>query len=328
MNRRDLLVDASVALGAVSMAGASDLECASARASAGAASRGVSFIRAADGTELFYRDWGTGTPIVFLAGWALPSDFWSYQMAALSEAGFRCIAVDRRGHGRSSDPGRGFDYDTLSDDLAAVLEALNLSGVQVVAHSMSAGEVVRYISRHQSSRISRIVFVGPALPFTTKTADNPEGIDPPLLEATRRQILEKGFPVWLEENARPFVTADTAADTITWIKNMMLACSMKAVIDCNRAIISTDFRAELRRIQIPTLIIHGDRDASAPLALTSRRVMQLMPDARLTVYEGAPHGLPITHAARLNEDLQTFFQSAHTGHRIAAVRFVDATPAA
>jgi non-heme chloroperoxidase len=267
-------------------------------------------IRTADGAELFYRDWGTGTPVVFLAGWALPSDFWSYQMAPLSEAGFRCIAYDRRGHGRSSDPGRNFDYDTLANDLETFLDALNLNDVQVVAHSMSSGEIVRYLSRPRLVRVQRIALIGPTLPCLMKSADNPEGIDRHLLEATRQQILARGFPAWLDENARPFVTADTGADTITWIKNMMLPCSMKAVLDCNRAMIEADFRAELKRIEVPTLIVHGDRDASAPLELTSRRIVPLMPDVRLTVYEGAPHGLPVTHAARLNQELQEFLRSA------------------
>lgn len=277
-------------------------------------------IRTADGAKLFYRDWGNGAPVVFLAGWALPSDFWSYQMAPLSEAGFRCIAYDRRGHGRSSDPGRNFDYDTLADDLETVLDALHLNDVQVVAHSMSAGEVVRYLSRPRVVRIHRIALIGPTLPCLVKTADNPEGIDRHLLDATRQQILARGFPAWLDENARPFVTADTGADTIAWIKNMMLPCSLKAVLDCNRAMIEADFRAELKRIEIPTLIIHGDRDASAPLESTSRRIVQLMTDVRLTVYEGAPHGLPVTHAVRLNQELQAFLRSPSLSFPAIAAR--------
>lgn len=277
-------------------------------------------VRSADGTELFYRDWGSGTPVVFLAGWALPSDFWSYQMAPLSEAGFRCIAYDRRGHGRSSDPGRNFDYDTLANDLETVLDALSLSDVQIVAHSMSAGEVVRYLSRSRLVRIQRIALIGPTLPGLAKTADNPEGVDRQLLDATRQQILGQGFPAWLENNARPFVTADTVVDTVTWLKDLMLSCSLKAVLDCNRAMIDADFRAELKRIQIPTLIVHGDRDASAPLELTSRRIVPLMSDVRLTVYEGAPHGLPVTHAARLNQDLQAFLRSPALSLPVAAAR--------
>jgi non-heme chloroperoxidase len=267
-------------------------------------------IRTADGAKLFYRDRGNGVPVVFLAGWALPSDFWSYQMAPLSEAGFRCIAYDRRGHGRSSDPGRNFDYDTLANDLETVLDALHLNDVQVVAHSMSAGEVVRYLSQPRVVRIQRIALIGPTLPCLAKTADIPAGIDRHLLDATRQQILARGFPAWLDDNARPFVTADTGTDTIAWIKNLMLPCSLKAVLECNRAMIEADFRAELKRIQIPTLIIHGDRDVSAPLELTSRRIVPLMSNVRLTVYEGAPHGLPVTHALRLNQELQAFLQSA------------------
>jgi non-heme chloroperoxidase len=277
-------------------------------------------IRTADGGKLFYRDWGNGVPVVFLAGWALPSDFWSYQMAPLSEAGFRCIAYDRRGHGRSSDPGRNFDYDTLADDLETVLDALHLNDVQVVAHSMSAGEVIRYLSHPRVVRIQRIALIGPTLPCLAKTADNPEGIDRHLLDDTRQQILARGFPAWLDDNARPFVTADTGNDTITWIKNMMLPCSLKAVLDCNRTMIEADFRAELKRIQTPTLIIHGDRDVSAPLELTARRIVPLMSDARLAVYEGAPHGLPVTHALRLNQDLQTFFRSVSVSLPAIAAR--------
>jgi non-heme chloroperoxidase len=230
-------------------------------------------------------------------------------MAPLSEAGFRCVAYDRRGHGRSSDPGRNFDYDTLANDLETVLDALSLSEVQVVAHSMSGGEVVRYVSRSRLARIQRIALIGPTLPCLAKTADNPEGLDRELLDSTRQQILTQGFPAWLDANGRPFVTADTGVDTLTWIKNMMLSCSMKAALDCNRTLIEADFRAELKRIQIPTLIIHGDRDASAPFELTSRRIVPLMPDVRLSVYEGAPHGLPVTHAARLNQELQAFLRS-------------------
>jgi non-heme chloroperoxidase len=280
----------------------------------------ANIIRTADGAELFYRDWGSGTPVVFLSGWALPSDFWCYQMTSLGEAGFRCIAYDRRGHGRSSDPGHGFDYDTLADDFTAVLDALHLSNVAVVAHSMSAGEVIRYCSKRRGLGIQRIALIGPTLPCLVKAADNPEGIDRVLLDATRRQILEDGFPTWLETNGRPFVTADTKTETIAWLKNMMLSCSMKAVIDCNRAMIEADFRAELKETHIPTLIIHGDRDASAPIELTSRRIVQLMPDVRLTVYAGAPHGLPVTHATRLSEDLQTFLRSAFVTLPIAARR--------
>ncbi len=152
------------------------------------------FIETRDGTQLFYRDWGSGAPLVFISGWALTSDCWGYQMAPLSDSGLRCIAYDRRGHGRSSDPGRGFDYDTLADDLAAVLDALDLKNVTLVTHSMAGGEAVRYLSRHGSKRVARVALIAATLPFLTKTADNPDGIDPAVFENARRNVLLRDFP--------------------------------------------------------------------------------------------------------------------------------------
>ncbi|WP_375768368.1 alpha/beta hydrolase [Archangium gephyra] len=266
-----------------------------------------SFIRTRDGVDLFYKDWGTGKPVVFLSGWTLGSDMWNYQLVPLSGQGLRCIAYDRRGHGRSSDPGRGYDYDTLADDLAAVLGALDLRDVTLVGHSMASGEMVRYLSRHGDGRIARVVFVAPAAtPFPLKTADNPDGIDASIFEYIRNQLLLRDFPRWLADNARPFVTAETSPEMMEWLMGMMRQCSMKAVIECNRSGTSTDFRAELPGIRVPALVIHGDKDVSAPLELTGRRTAQLIPGSRLEVYEGAPHGLFVTHMDRLNADLLAF----------------------
>ena len=183
MYRRELLKGAGVAIGGAallaadaSLRGATSFARLRGRHSIGP------FIETRDGTQLFYRDWGSGAPLVFISGWALTSDCWGYQMAPLSDSGLRCIAYDRRGHGRSSDPGRGFDYDTLADDLAAVLDALDLKNVTLVAHSMAGGEAVRYLSRHGSKRVARVALIGATLPFLTKTADNPDGIDPAVFE--------------------------------------------------------------------------------------------------------------------------------------------------
>ena len=157
--------------------------------------RTPSFIEARDGTSLFYRDWGTGKPLVFLSGWTLSTEMWTHQMVPLSERGLRCIAYDRRGHGRSSDPGRGYDYDTLADDLAAVLEALELRDVTLVGHSMASGELVRYLTRHGAERVSGLVFLAPAAtPFLLKTADHPQGVDGAVFEHVRTQVLLKDFP--------------------------------------------------------------------------------------------------------------------------------------
>ena len=238
------------------------------------------YVEAGDGTRLFVRDWGSGAPVLFLAGWTLASDFWFYQMAALQAQGLRCIAYDRRGHGRSSDPGGGYDFDTLADDLAAIIEGLGLTGVTLVGHSMASGEIARYAARHGSGRLARIVLVGPTTPFLMRTADNPTGL-PREAMAAARAALARDFPGLIGANIAPFFTADTSPDMVAWVKAMMLGTSMQAVLDCLRAFQETDFRADLPRIGVPTLIVHGDADRSAPLPLTGRPTAALIPGARL-----------------------------------------------
>jgi pimeloyl-ACP methyl ester carboxylesterase len=304
MQRRELLKHAVV------VAGSSGLMAASSTAQSAAAQRSARpFITTRDGTQLFYRDWGDGPAILFLGGWALPSDIWAYQMVPLSEAGLRCVTYDRRGHGRSSDPGRGFDYDTLADDLHEVIATLGLRNLTVVAHSMAGGEVVRYLLRHGSRRMARLVFVGTTLPCLMKSADNPDGIDAEVFEQGRRNVQLKDFPKGLADNLRPFVVPETSEALLEWVRTLMLGTSMKALVDCNRALTAADFRAELRRIELPVLLIHGDKDVSAPIALTARKAVSLLPQARLETYEGAPHGLMLTHVQQLNADLLRFTRS-------------------
>jgi len=263
------------------------------------------FVRTADGA-LFYRDWGEGEPVVFVASWSLPSDSWNYQMLALSEQGFRCVAFDRRGHGRSSDPGRGYDFDTLADDLAAVLDVLDLRGVTLVGHSMGPGEIVRYLTRHGGDRVARIALLGTVTPLLHRTADNPDGIDAAYFETFRRDELMRDFPKWIEDTLPPFVTPETTPQMRDWVRGMALQASGKALLDCNRAITTADFRDELAKITVPTLVIHGDQDVTCPIDPTARRTAELVPGAKLKVYEGAPHGLFVTHIDRLNQDLLDF----------------------
>jgi non-heme chloroperoxidase len=265
------------------------------------------FIVTRDGASLFYKDWGNGKPIVFVHSWALNSDMWQYQMIHLAGQGLRCVAYDSRGHGRSSDPGQGYDYDTLADDLATVIEQLNLREVTLVGHSMGGGEVVRYLSRHGAKRIARAALVSPSLPFLLKTADNPDGVDKSVFERLRA-TWSKDFPKWLADNARPFFTPETSPEMIQWGVRMCLQASLKALLDCNRADTETDFRAELPKIAVPTLIIHGDKDVSTPLELTGRKTARLIPGSQLNVYEGAPHGLMFTHMDRFNRDLLAFIK--------------------
>lgn len=264
------------------------------------------YIRAADHTRLFYRDWGQGAPHVFLSGWTLNSDMWAYQMELLSRPGCRCVAYDRRGHGRSSDPGCGYEFDTLADDLDAVLRTLDLNNVTLVAHSIASGEAVRYLTRHGSERVARIAFIAPAAtPYLLKTEDNPNGIDAALFELGRA-ALSRSFPDWIEANAPPYFGPGVSRAPLDWTIRMMLQTSHQAMLELARVQTVTDFRAELTRVRVPSLVVHGDRDASAPLELTGRPTAALIEGALLNVYEGAGHGLYFTHAEKLNQDLLAF----------------------
>jgi pimeloyl-ACP methyl ester carboxylesterase len=232
---------------------------------------------------------------------------WQYQMIHLGNHGIRTIAFDRRGHGRSSDPGSGYDFDTLADDLAVMIDQLNLRDVVLVGHSMGAAEVVRYLSRHGSSRVSRVLLLSPTMPLILKTPDNPDGVDKADLDHFRA-TLSTDLPRWLAENAPPFFRPETTPRTVEWGIGLCLQASLKALIETNIADTETDFRDELRRLDVPVLVIHGDQDVSAPLDFTGRRTAQLIPGARLAVYEGGPHGLFITHMDQLNRDLLAFVQ--------------------
>jgi non-heme chloroperoxidase len=217
----------------------------------------------------------------------------------------RCVGFDRRGHGRSDCPPRGYDYNTLADDLADVIAALDLSGLTLVGHSMGAAEIVRYLTRHRSSRITSIVLIAPVLPFIRKTEDNPAGVPEEALEALRA-AWKADFPKWVVGNTPPFFAPSRSAELMRWGSNMMLKTPVPVAIECNRAIADTDFRAELRRIDVPTLLIHGDRDVSAPIGRTGRPTSEMIPVCTFKVYEGAPHGLMFTHAERLHWDLRAF----------------------
>ncbi|CUI06061.1 alpha/beta hydrolase [Massilia sp. P8910] len=268
------------------------------------------FIRTTDCVDLFYRDWGSGAPVLFVGGWSLPSDAWNYQMLALSRQGLRCIAFDRRGHGRSSDPGKGYDFDTLAGDLAAVIDTLDLHGVTLVAHSMGCNEVVRYLSRFGGARVARIVLMGPMTPMIMRSDDNPQGLDGALFEFFREQQLNGDFPRWIDDNALPFLTPDASPGMVRWLRQLALACSHKALHDCHVAVQHADMREELARVALPALIIAGVLDVSAPLELTARPTAALIEGARLAVYDDAAHGMFVTHAARVNADLLEFIGAA------------------
>lgn len=269
-------------------------------------------VEAADGTRLFHRDWrpapGGATkvaPLVFCAGWGLPSDSWGSVMAELVAEGYRCIAYDRRGAGRSDDPGQGYDLDTLADDLAAVLEALDLAGAVLVGHSMAGAEITRYLSRHGVGRVARVVMIAPVTPCLGWREDNPAGVDPANFAAVRTAVA-RDFTGWMDAAGQGFVLPGTAAGTMAWIKAMMVRGSVQALVETNRAWTGLDLRAEVAAIDRPTLVLAGDNDLSTPLPLTGEPTARLIPGAALKVYPGGPHGLMFTHVAELVADIAGF----------------------
>jgi non-heme chloroperoxidase len=275
------------------------------------------FAQTDDHVSLFFRDWGEGEPVVFCAAWALSSIAWQYQMISVLDSGRRAVAYDRRGHGRSDDPGRGYDYDTLADDLACVLEHLDLRDVTLVAHSMGSGDAVRYLTRHGGGRVARLVLLAPTTPFVLKTPDNADGVDTDLF-AGRRVEWREDFGRWIEENEGPYFGDGLPACEVSsllrdWTKSDMLTTTLQAAIEFQRSAVETDFRDELATLSVPTLVVQGDADASAPLPLTGMRTADLIPNCQLLVYENAPHGLYLTHRERLNRDLLDFIATASRG---------------
>jgi pimeloyl-ACP methyl ester carboxylesterase len=284
------------------------LDAAHAAATPQRENKAMSTIKAADGTELFVKDWSRGRPLLFVHSWAVTNDVWQYQHAHFAGSGYRVVAFDRRGHGRSGQPGGGYDFDTLADDLARVVAARDLDGVTLIGHSVGCCEIVRYLARHGSARIARIVLVAPTTPFLLKTANNPEGVEGNVFEGLRAGW-KKDFPKWLRDNARAFFVPETSQAMVDWGVTMMSLTPVHVAIACNKAMVETDFRPDCKAVSVPTLVVHGTADASAPLPMTGKRTAALIPDARFNIYEGAPHGLMFTHMDRLHSDIADFIAS-------------------
>lgn len=298
MHRRDILTSALALGAAASVAAPRPAKAAPPRRT----------IRARDGTALFHRDWGEGRPVVFVSSWALTSEMWAYQVAHLSDAGFRCIAFDRRGHGRSDVPAAGYDLDTLADDLDSVVEGLGLRDVDVVTHSMGGAEAVRYLARHGGRRVRRLAMLSPSGPCLMQRPDNPYGAPRAYFEA-RLAEFRADFPKWTRENQAPFFTPATSQPLQDWLIAQMLTTPTPVAIAAFRALFEADVRPDLSKIDRPTLILHGDRDASAPLEITGRRFAGGIRGAELKVYAGAPHGLFVTHMDQVNRDLERFLKA-------------------
>lgn len=271
---------------------------------------------------LFYRDWGAGQPVLFCSAWALSSSEFQYQMVHLVDDGLRAISYDRRGHGRSDDPGRGYDYDTLADDLAALIEHLDLRELILVGHSMGGAEVIRYLSRHGDERVRGVVLLAAILPSITRTDANRDGVPLELLMQAR-EGWRRDYGRWLQDNESEYFGDGLPGCAVSqlarnWTIDDMLSTSLQAVLDTNQEMIETELTDELTSLTVPALIIQGDHDASIPLPAAGLRQHELVPNSRLIVYENAPHGLYLTHADRLNRDLSAFVKGDLTANVLAA----------
>lgn len=290
MNRRVLLT--SFAAGAASVAASSSAHAAPARSGGRSG-----YVTTRDGESLFVQDTGQGRPVVFVHGWSMSSAFWEYQTEALARRGLRCIAYDQRGCGRSSPAASGYDFDTLADDLDAVLRSRDLRDVVLVSHSMGSGEVARYLSRHSASRIAKAALVS----CTTPTLDGAAYVD------GIEQAIRTDRPHYVRSLAgRFFEPAKVSEELIEWGVDIVLQATLTACIGYNRCNLTTDLTGDLKAFTVPTLVVHGAGDASSVLDRTGARTAAMIPGARLAVYEGAGHGLPLTHAGRLNDELAAF----------------------
>jgi non-heme chloroperoxidase len=284
----------------------------------------MSHFDTSDHTRLFYRDQGSGQPIVFVASWALDSRAWGPHMQYFNALGCRCIAMDRRGHGRSDDPGQGYHYDRLADDLAELLDHLNLREVTLVAHSMATGECTRYLARHGSGRIARVVYLAPVAASYLDGSRNACSMDSATAELVLADM-RRDLPKWLADNADGFflpAETGTSPETIRHTIDIVLDASLHALIECFRARF-VDQRDELRAIDVPLLVVHGDRDVSEPVQ-QGRTLATLVPRSCYLEYADAPHGLYHTHFERLVADMLAFMRESPiavrtgTPHRQAA----------
>jgi non-heme chloroperoxidase len=273
----------------------------------------MTHITTSDHTRLYVKDWGQGAPVILIHGWPLSADSWDDQAVALAQAGYRAIAYDRRGFGRSSQPWSGYDYDTLADDLAAVIEQTGAKDATLVGFSMGGGEVARYLSRHAgSSTVRKAALVSSVLPFRLQTSDNPAGTPQATFDATA-EALNADRPAFLAGFFKSFfgvnlLSHPVSPELLTWASNVAMQGSLQATLACAKAFSSTDFRGDLAAFTMPTLIIHGSDDATVPMAASARPTAQAIPHATLIEYEGAPHGLFATHKQRLIADLLTFLR--------------------
>ena len=270
-------------------------------------------ITVSDGTQIYYKDWGQGQPVVFSHGWPLSADAWEDQMVFLGLRGYRCIAHDRRGHGRSSQPWNGNEMDTYADDLAALVESLDLRDAIHVGHSTGGGEVARYIGRHGTTRVAKAVLIGAVTPLMLKTTANPGGLPIETFDGIRAGVLAdrsqffKDLTVPFYGANRPGAKVSQGVRDAFWMQGLM--AGFKGVVDCIKAFSETDFTEDLKKIDVPTLIMHGDDDQIVPIGASAMQAAKLVTGATLKVYPGYSHGMCTVNKDQINADLLAFFKS-------------------
>src|SRR5262250_2774474 len=274
----------------------------------------MAYITVHDGTEIYYKDWGSRQPIVFSHGWPLSADAFEDQMFFLANHGYRCIAHDRRGHGRSSQPWHGNDMDTYADDLAQLVETLDLKSVIHVGHSTGGGEVARYIGRHGTKRVAKAVLIGAVPPLMLKTAANPGGLPISVFDDIRAGVLAD-LSLFFKDLSGPFYGANRSGAKVSqglrdsfWLQGML--AGHKAIYDCIKAFSETDFTEDLKKIDVPTLILHGDDDQIVPYADAGPLSAKLVKNSTLKVYPGFPHGMCTTNPEQINADMLAFFMQS------------------
>lgn len=276
----------------------------------------MSTITTKDDTEIYYKDWGSGPPVVFSHGWPLTGDAWEGQMVYLSSNGYRCIAHDRRGHGRSSQPWNGNEMDTYADDLSELIETLDLNDISLIGHSTGAGEVARYIGRHGTRRVAKVVLMGSVSPLMLKTDANPGGLPIEVFDAIRADVFTDRSQ-FFKDFTTPFYGTNKSGNPVAkvsqgirdafWLQGMQ--GGLKNQLDCIKAFSETDFTNDLKKFDVPTLIIHGDNDQIVPIDASAHASFKLIKNATLKVYLGGPHGLADTHKDQLNADLLAFIRA-------------------